>query len=59
MRTRFVPPSYRCDLLNKLKRLDQGDMSMQEYNQELHKGMLCCGVVEDPEDQMVRFHGGD
>jgi hypothetical protein len=41
-----------------LQRLDQGDMLVQEYYQELQKGMLRCGVVEDPEDQMVRFYGG-
>jgi hypothetical protein len=58
MRARFVPPSYRCDLRKQLQRLDQGDMSVQEYYQELQKGMLQCGVVEDPEDQMVRFYGG-
>jgi hypothetical protein len=33
-------------------------MSVQEHYQELQKGMLRCGVVEDPEDQMVRFYGG-
>jgi hypothetical protein len=33
-------------------------MSVQEYYQELQKVMLRCGVVEDPEDQMVRFYGG-
>src|SRR5437763_13054937 len=33
-------------------------MSVQEYYQELQKGMLCCGVVEDQEDQIVRFYGG-
>jgi hypothetical protein len=41
-----------------LQRLDQGDMFVQEYYQELQKGMLWCGVVEDPKDQMVRFYGG-
>ena len=41
----------------KLQCLDQGDMSVQEYYQELQNGMLRCGVVEDPEDQMVRFYG--
>jgi hypothetical protein len=35
MRARFVPPSYRCDLRKKLQRLDQGDMFVQEYYQEL------------------------
>jgi hypothetical protein len=57
MRARFVPPSYRRDHLKKLQRLDQGDMSVQEYYQELRKGMQRCGVVEDLEDQMVRFYG--
>jgi hypothetical protein len=33
-------------------------MSIQDYYQELQKGMLRCGVVEDPEDQMIRFYGG-
>ena len=33
-------------------------MLVQEYYQELQKGMLRCGVVEDLEDQMVRFYGG-
>jgi hypothetical protein len=45
-------------IFKKLQRLDQGDMSVHEYYQELQKGMLRCGVVEDPEDQMVRFYGG-
>src|SRR5438132_4267565 len=58
MRARFVPPSYRRDLLKKLQRFDQGDMSVQEYYQELQKGMIRCGVVEDQEDQIVRFYGG-
>jgi hypothetical protein len=55
MRARFVPPSYRCDLRKKLQCFDQGDMSVQEYYQELQKDMLRCGVVEDQEDQIVRF----
>jgi hypothetical protein len=38
-------------------RRHQGDMLVQEYYQELQKGMLRCGVVEDLEDQMVRFYG--
>jgi hypothetical protein len=58
MRARFVPASYRCNLCKKLQRFDQDDMSIQEYYQELQKGMLRCGVVEDQEDQIVRFYGG-
>jgi hypothetical protein len=37
MRARFVPPSYRHDLRKKLQHLYQGDMSVHEYYQELHK----------------------
>jgi hypothetical protein len=58
MRARFVPPSYRRDLRKKLPCFDQGDKSVQEYYQELQKCMLHCGVVEDQEDQIIRFYGG-
>jgi hypothetical protein len=33
-------------------------MFVQEYYQELQKGMLRCGVVADEEDHIVRFYGG-
>jgi hypothetical protein len=58
MRNRFVPPSYQCDLRKKLQCLDQGSMTVQEYYQELEKGMLRCGVVEDTGDKMAHFYGG-
>jgi hypothetical protein len=58
MRARFVPPSYRCDHFKKLQHFNQGDMSVQEYYQELQKGMLRCGVVGNQEAQIVRFYGG-
>jgi hypothetical protein len=58
MRARFVPPSYRRDLCKKLQHFDQGNMSVQEYYQEWQKGMLRCGVIEDQEDQIVKFYGG-
>jgi hypothetical protein len=58
MRDRFVPASYKRDLLKKLQPLQQGDMSIQEYYAELQKGMVRCGVVEDAEDKVCRFYGG-
>ena len=58
MRDRFVPASYKRDMRKKLQRLDQGDMSVQEYYAELQKGMVRCGVVEDAEDKVCRFYGG-
>ena len=58
MYDRFVPASYKRDLRKKLQRLEQGDMSVQEYYAKLQKGMVRCGVVEDPEDKVCHFYGG-
>jgi hypothetical protein len=41
MRERFVPPAYPRDLRKKkLQRLDQEDMSVQDYYAELQKGII-------------------
>jgi hypothetical protein len=44
-------------LRKKLQRLEQGDMSVQEYFTALRKGMILCGIEEDPEDKLCRFYG--
>jgi len=33
-------------------------MSIQEYFAELQKGMIRCGIEEDPEDKVCHFYGG-
>ena len=58
MRDRFVPALYKRDLRKKLKCLEQGDMSVQEYFVELQKGMIHCGIEEDPKDKVCHFYGG-
>jgi hypothetical protein len=58
MRQRFVPPSYQRDLRKKLQRLDQGDMSVQDYYAELQKGMIHAGVHEETKDKICHFYGG-
>jgi hypothetical protein len=58
MRQRFVLPSYQRDLCKKLQRLDQGDMSLQDYYAELEKGMIHAGVHEETEDKIYHFYGG-
>ena len=55
---RFVPVSYKQDLHKKLQRFKQEDMSIQEYFAELQKGMIRCGIEEDPEDKVCHFYGG-
>ena len=47
MRTRWVPPYYQRELLQKLQRLRQGKNSVEEYYQELQTGMIRCGIVEE------------
>jgi hypothetical protein len=58
MHQRFVPPSYQRDLRKKLQRLDQGDMSVQDYYAELQKGMIRAGVHEETEDKICHFYRG-
>ena len=45
-------------MCKKLQRLEQGDMSVQEYFVELQKGMIHCGIEEDLEDKVCHFYGG-
>jgi hypothetical protein len=58
MRQRFVLPSYQRDLCKKLQRLDQGDMSVQDYYAELQKGMIRAGVHEEIEDKICHSYEG-
>jgi hypothetical protein len=58
MHQRFIPLSYQCDLRKKLQRLDQGDMSVQDYYAELQKGMIRVGVHEETDDKICYFYGG-
>jgi hypothetical protein len=44
---KICSPSYQHDLCKKLQRLDQGDMSIQDYYAELQKGMIHAGVHEE------------
>src|SRR3954471_10574495 len=57
MRTRWVPPYYQRELLQKLQRLRQGKNSVEEYYQELQTGLIICGLVEDNEVMLARFMG--
>ena len=58
MHTRWVPPYYQHELLQKLQRLRQGKNSVEEYYQELQTGIIRCGIVEDNEAMLACFIGG-
>jgi hypothetical protein len=58
MRHKFVPSYYARDLLNKMQRFQQGQQSVEEYYQELQKGMIRCGLFEHDDTAMAHFRGG-
>jgi hypothetical protein len=58
MRHRFVPSYYARDLLNKMQRFQQGSQSVEDYCQELQKGVIRCGILEKPDAAMAHFRGG-
>ena len=55
MHTHWVPP---YEFLQKLQRLRQGKIYVEEYYQELQTGMIRCGIVEENEAMLARFIGG-
>ena len=55
MRARFVPPSYRKELIMKLQRLHQGPMSVSEYFKELESQMHRVEIKETNKEKIKRF----
>jgi len=58
MHARFVPPSYRKELLLKLQRLHQGPMCVSEYFKELKSQMFMVGIKETNKEKIKRFVNG-
>lgn len=58
MRKRFVPGHYHRDLHQKIRKLAQGNSSVEDYFQEIETLMMKVDIDEDPEATMSRFLGG-
>ncbi|XP_019056297.1 PREDICTED: LOW QUALITY PROTEIN: uncharacterized protein LOC109116034 [Tarenaya hassleriana] len=58
MRRRFVPNHYHREVLQRLRRLVQGNRSVEEYYKEMEILMIRANVDEDRESTMDRFIGG-
>jgi hypothetical protein len=41
-----------------MQHFQQGSQSVEDYFQELQKGMIRCGILEDNDAAMARFRGG-
>lgn len=57
MRKRFVPGHYHRDLHQKIRKLAQGNRSVEDYFQEMETLMMKIDIDEDPEATMSRFLG--
>ncbi|XP_024011381.1 uncharacterized protein LOC112086641 [Eutrema salsugineum] len=58
MRKRFVPSHYHRELHQRLRRLTQGNRSVEDYYQDMKTLMLRADIREDAEATMSRFLGG-
>jgi len=58
MRTQFVPPHYRKELLLKLQRLHQGPRSVDQYFKDLEVTLTKINIHENEESKIARFVRG-
>ena len=58
MRTRFVPPHFRKDLLLRLQQLYQGTLSADAYFKELETLLTKVDMHESEKSKMARFVTG-
>lgn len=58
MRKRFVPSHYHRELHQKLRRLTQGNQSVEDYYQEMEVLLIRVDISEEREATMARFLSG-
>ena len=58
MRKRHIPSYYERELMNKLRRLRQGSMSVKEYRQQMELLLLIAGLREEEITSIGRFLSG-
>jgi len=58
MRKRYVPTSYSRTMRQKLQRLSQGSLTVEEYYKEREMTLMRANIEEETEDTMVHFLSG-
>ncbi|XP_060210611.1 uncharacterized protein LOC132637556 [Lycium barbarum] len=58
MKKRFVPSHFQRDLQMRLRRLEQGTMTVDEYFKAMDMAMIQANCMEDEEATMARFLNG-
>jgi len=58
LRRRHIPSNYNRELMDKLQRLQQKNMSVEEYRQKLELYMMRAGIGQGEETTISRFLSG-
>ena len=58
MRKRYVPTSYNRTMRQKLQRLSQGSLTMEEYYKEMEMALVRANIEEETEGTMAHFLNG-
>ena len=58
IRKRYVPTRYNRTMRQKLQRLSQGNLTVEEYYKEMEMALVRANIEEDTEDTMARSLSG-
>ena len=58
MRKRYVSTSYNITLRQKLQRLSQGSLAVEEYYKEMEMTLVRANIEKETEDTMAHFLSG-
>jgi len=58
MQKRYVPTSYSRTMRQKLQRLSQGSLTVEEYYKEIEMTLVRANIEEQIEDTMTHFLSG-
>ena len=58
LRKRHIPSYYERELMDKLQRLKQGSMGVEEYSQQMELRFLRAGLREEERISIARFLSG-
>ena len=58
LRKRHIPSYYERELMDKLQRLRQGSMIVEEYRQQVELLLLRAGLREEERTRIARFLSG-
>nr|KYP50148.1 hypothetical protein KK1_028134 [Cajanus cajan] len=58
LRRRHIPPYFERELMDKLQRLQQRHLSVEEYRQQMELLMMRAGIREEERTTIARFQSG-